>query len=971
MERDGRASSKPPITRLEILHLVTLWSVAVAQPLYDVLRRNREFFVAHRAEALDIALLILAVSIAAPLVLVAFAALAGSLSRRAGRIVLLASVAALAAAVALQALYRLAPLPYGWQLAIAAVAGAGAAWAYTAARPARLFLTVLSPAVLVFPAVLLLHPDMTAFVRPSAGATRAAAPVDPDLPPIVMVVFDQLPLASLMTEAGGIDADNFPGFAGLASTSTWYRNATAVGDNTSFALPPIVTGRRPEPRRLPVAQEHPNNLFTWLAGAYRFEVHEPITSLCPPALCPRERPAAGVRLASMLADVVVVYLYIVLPEERRAALPPLTENWRGFARQQEWARRWVAQRDSDRRRPVEGFIEGISGADRQPTLYFLHALLPHEPYMYLRSGQRFTSRPQLVGLLPGHVWTDDEGLVVEQYRLHLIQLGYVDRIVAELTDRLRSEGLWDRALVVVTADHGASFRPGRPFKDARPGTLGDIAPVPLFVKAPGQQDGETRDGNVEAIDILPTMADLLGVRLAWPSDGESARGSSGRRAKAFQQGGHRRPLRALVQDLAMQRAASVARKVRLFGRGPNAYWRPATAPHAALIGRPVSSLPVREAGALQVLVDGSSQYREVDPDGPEVPSQIMGRVVNAAGLVQPASLAIGVNGTVVATAQAYPAPARSAAPTWTTFIEPGAFRAGANDLEIFVVRGAGDRLLLERGFASADRPDTINLASRAAVQYWGIEQAGLHEEGGSPPVYWTEGEAVITVPLDGESVPRSLRVGLASGPKDGPLRISIGGCVLFDGPVESSPWYRTFSLRGCPPGALEGPAARLVLRSATHREAHRDGPRDVGVLVETINLYAWDWPLGRQEGRAQMAIEPMTDSGEPQIRGSAAEIGVANSGSIVLFSSGDAPGPGVELDLRWARSGEPPRPAGQRVRLPRTLYPGERLVMPVPLMPPPALDDGGPWDLHIVPEQADGTRVALERPCILRVVGER
>ena len=50
-------------------------------------------------------------------------------------------------------------------------------------------------------------------------------------------------------------------------------------------------------------------------------------------------------------------------------------------------------------------------------------------------------------------------------------------------------GLYDRALVVVTADHGVSFRAGqkrRPLSDAN---LQDIAYVPLFVKLPHQKRG--------------------------------------------------------------------------------------------------------------------------------------------------------------------------------------------------------------------------------------------------------------------------------------------------------------------------------------------------------------------------------------------------------------------------------------------------------------------------------------------------
>lgn len=968
MAPDAPASSASPLTRAGLLHLLTLWSFAVAQPLYEVLRRNGEFFVAHQTGPLDVLLFVLAISLVAPLVPAALCVAADLAWRRAGRLVFLLIAGVAVAAVALQALDRIAPIAAEWALAIAAVAGGAAAWMYASKAAARLFLTVLSPAVLIFPAVMMLHPDMAPFVRPSPSVQGPPPQLGPEPPPIVMIVFDQLPLTSLMTEAGEIDAENFPGFARLAASSTWYRNATAVGDNTGFALPPILTGMSPDPRRLPVAQDHPRNLFTWLAGAYRFEVIETITGLCPSDLCPRQRPPVGMRLASMLADSAVVWLHIVLPEPYRAKLPSLTENWKNFANQQNWARRWVAERDADRRRPVQAFLESISRDDEQPTLYFLHALLPHEPYVYLRDGRRFTPNPQVIGLRRGYLWTEDEAVVIEQYRLHLIQLGYVDRVIGALIDRLHSERLWERALVVVTADHGASFRPGLPFKIARLKTIGDIAPVPLFVKAPGQQAGAVSDRNIEAVDVLPTIAELLGTKLSWTSDGSPARSGVERPFKSFRQGSRRRPLRIPVDEMASMRTASAARKVRLFGAGPNPYWRPTTAPHRALVGKAVSSLTVRDSGPLQVLVEDPARYRDVDPGGPVVPSQIAGRVVNDTGLTIASPLAVAVNGTIVATTNAYEASARSNAPTWTTFLPPDAFVRGRNRIEVFVLGGSEERPILTRGFASGARPDTVNLASRAAARYWGIEHSGLHHWGGTPPLSSTEKQAAIVVPLDTEPKPRSLRVGLASGPAQGPLRIEMNGCVLFEGRVDSEPWYRTFPLRECGPAVMEAPSARIVFESATRRLQSRDGSRDVGVLIETVNLYAWDWPLGEQTGRAELAIRPLVDSDEPLRRGTGVSVAVANTGSIAAFSPADSPNRGVELDLRWAPAGGTPRSSGQRVRLARTLYPGERLEMQVPLSPPSSLEHRGPWDLYVVPVHAGGMAVPLQRPCVLRVL---
>ena len=112
-------------------------------------------------------------------------------------------------------------------------------------------------------------------------------------PPVVIAIFDQLPLISLLDDDGRIDPALYPHFAALASESTWFCNASAVAEYASFALPAILTGNYPELGRLPVAADYPENLFTQLGGRYRLHVQEPLTELCPAALLPGAACAAG------------------------------------------------------------------------------------------------------------------------------------------------------------------------------------------------------------------------------------------------------------------------------------------------------------------------------------------------------------------------------------------------------------------------------------------------------------------------------------------------------------------------------------------------------------------------------------------------------------------------------------------------------------------------------------------------------
>ena len=221
----------------------------------------------------------------------------------------------------------------------------------------------------------------------------------------------------------------------------------------------------------------------------------------------------------MLVDSAVVVAHVMTPSDFEVLLPPLTEDWRNFVKNQVVGRRWVSERDQDRRVGPQEWIAGISGTDPQPTLYYLHALLPHEPYIYLPTGQLLLDGGGMPALLRSGDWANDDWAVAQIYQRHLLQVRYVDRLVGDLVLRLKQEGLWDRALVVVTADHGVSFRAGSPYKEPDDKNVADIMSVPLFIKLPGQHAGSVSDRNVQSIDVLPTIADALDVELPWQTDG--------------------------------------------------------------------------------------------------------------------------------------------------------------------------------------------------------------------------------------------------------------------------------------------------------------------------------------------------------------------------------------------------------------------------------------------------------------------
>jgi hypothetical protein len=948
------AARPVPAIQAAAAHAAAIWAFAVAQPLYDVLRRNPEFFIAHRAGLADLLVFTLLVSAVLPVALAALW-LAPTRWWPGGR---LASAAALVgvlfAMLGSQLLAHRVPLPTPLHASIACAAGLAAAWAYRARAGFRSLLSAATPAIVAFPAIFLLHPSMATFARTETRDEQAAAQVGHEAPPIVFLVFDQLPVTSLMDSRGGIDRARYPGFAALADTATWYRNATTVADFTGWALPPILTGLRPTPGKHPTSQSYPFNLFTWLGGAYHIEGIEPITQLCPERLCDARDGSRLERVLGMLVDSSVVYLATALPEGPRQWLPPLTNDWKNFIDAQRWQRRWITEKDNDRRRPPQELIAGISRDDPAPTLYFAHTLLPHEPYIYLRSGQTFAPPDTMIGIRARAIWSPDPWPSTLAYQGHLLQLEFVDGIVARMLEKLRAEGLLERALIVVTSDHGVSFRAGHPFKGLRHSMMSDMMSVPLFVKAPGQRRGVVSDRNVQSVDIMPTLSSILGVPLTWKADGLDA-GSSvdPGPTKRLYYTGATKSLDLDASWLAGERDKAVARKVSLFGEGGP--WRVPAPGSRELLGRLVADLAV-EDGDVVALVDRPQRFRHVVLDGDELPVTISGRLRTKEGEPASGELAIAVGGRIVALTRTFD-PRDAPRDSWRALIDPAALTPGHNNLEVFVVpQGPGQRLV--RAFSLGERPDTLNLASRGASDYFEVAQEGLLPREGEPVSFrWTAGDARLTVRL-GEAPPKSLRIGLlATRPGGSELSVAYNDCELFAGTV-TAPWYRVFSLAGCAARATPAETATIALRTTAWEDQQRN--RTLGVGVETINLFTHDWPPADAPSLAHAGNIRLVDPDAPRTAGSAVNVELGNLGQRTWLPASEAPGPerAIALAIRWRVMSAKGRTAEQHMQLPRALYPMDRVVIEAPLVPPPALAASGPWEVTIAPVDHDGALLA-------------
>lgn len=704
------------------LHLFVLAGFAVAQPLYDLLARNPEFFVARHSDPVDLLLLVCVVSIGIPASLVGVSWGIGCVIPAARRYVHSLFVVGGVALGTLPGLVKIEAIPATAIFACAILLGVAFAFSYLRLQPVRTFLSILSPAALLFPVLFLAQPAIFKMIRPQSPVAVAEASISKDATvPIVFLIFDEFPVTSLMRADRQIDADLYPNFAALAKNATWFRHTTSVADNTVVAVPAILTGSYPRPHTVATADDHPHNLFTWLAPRYNMDtVYEAVTMLCPVRLCVQNRQLALPRIRALARDLSVVYAHLVLPARFTRHLPDITQTWGHFLdddkpRRTDGRLKTTFERARDTRsitrklryrvELVRAFIQSI-GPTPMPKLYFLHVTLPHVPWEYFPDGTTYT---KLRGMerMPGlgkETWGQQEDWVAQGHRRHLQQVALVDTLLGELLAHLKAVGMYDETLLVITADHGVSFNPGAHRRGLTVDSRGDILSVPLFIKAPHQQQGEISDRNVETIDILPTIADLLKASLPWPVDGHFARDTSfpdrTENTAIAQSTGERRSYRIgpeTQQAALIHKFAHLNPEIGLEGPGPV---RP-----SQWLGKRVLDLPTTTLPGVNATLDHADSYERVEMASGFIPAQITGQIeADGVGGEEPVLIAVAVNGIIRGGSHAFRAV--DGEERFSVFLDRDVFHEGRNEVGVYVVSASetGDLRLIRATGESGKTP---------------------------------------------------------------------------------------------------------------------------------------------------------------------------------------------------------------------------------------------------------------------------
>ncbi|HEX2158194.1 MAG TPA: sulfatase-like hydrolase/transferase, partial [Actinomycetes bacterium] len=528
--------------------------------------------------------------------------------------------------------------------------------------------------------------------EPTGGGQAPVAAAPGTHPPVVMILFDEFPLSSLLNGKGQIDQRVYPNFAELAAGSTWYRNATGVAGYTPWAMPAMLTGNYPAKVKAPSYIEYPDNMLTLFGKSYDLKVYETISQLCPPSRC---RSTAGnldrVGLRAVLGDSARVYKEIVSPYDatvdpasfidQTAAEETAAEDGKPLDPQFRFNQLRLNQPSR-----FNDFLGGLTDSPR-PTMHFLHLLLPHAPWRYLPSGNEYNFKTF------GRAFKSDQtpAPVVElAHQRHLLQLAYTDRLVGQVIDKLKAEGMWDKSLVVMGADHGEGWVPGEKPRSLGKTNAPDLMWVPMFVKAPNQDNGRVDDRNWEQVDLLPTVADLAGVQVPWKMDGASQTGepTRTRTEKWWFDIPGRREVRDGPANWRIVLAGETDSLVRA-SEGPKGLYRFGS--FADLVYQPPTTVgPITPDLEATAALDDFKQYTQIKPTSGRIPALVSGKITSPLPPAT-ASVLVAVNGRIGGESKLFPERPGEPAAKFAVITPDTLWKAGdgRRQLQVYVVDRSG------------------------------------------------------------------------------------------------------------------------------------------------------------------------------------------------------------------------------------------------------------------------------------------
>jgi arylsulfatase A-like enzyme len=153
-----------------------------------------------------------------------------------------------------------------------------------------------------------------------------------------------------------------------------------------------------------------------------------------------------------------------------------------------------------------------------PAFLYVHTMDPHVPYtppppFDARYGPAPTAERPYADPRSDYREPADRQRLIDQYDG---EIAYGDREFGRFVRELKARGLYDRALIVFTADHGEEFQDHGQFTHGK-SVFDELIHVPLVVKFPqGRHAGRRVARQVQLVDIAPTVLQAVDLPVPPP-----------------------------------------------------------------------------------------------------------------------------------------------------------------------------------------------------------------------------------------------------------------------------------------------------------------------------------------------------------------------------------------------------------------------------------------------------------------------
>lgn len=186
----------------------------------------------------------------------------------------------------------------------------------------------------------------------------------------------------------------------------------------------------------------------------------------------------------------------------------------------------VAQRDAAT--VNEAFTGWLGDKDKLlPFFSFVHYFDIHAPYTpncpFDNSALISPDHRELLGANISKINEKNLKFTANDYRyleyLYDQEVRCTDAAFGELLDYLKKAEIYDNSYIIVISDHGENFDHNKVFHGEN--VYEGAVKVPLFIKAPNQEEGRALTNKVSLIDVYPTLFNTLNFRIDHKVDGQA------------------------------------------------------------------------------------------------------------------------------------------------------------------------------------------------------------------------------------------------------------------------------------------------------------------------------------------------------------------------------------------------------------------------------------------------------------------